>query len=174
MLIQSMSVTTDETSEFALNMTVSLREIIITYVQQTSGQSDTPSQTTPQKDAGNTTPKLEDNVPIPPSRPSDLGSVPPATGGGTSPTPPTWEPGDSGPPPPSPPPPIVLSPDPSLPNPDQPWQSLPPPAPPSAPQMGPESPGVGILPGTSGSAESPAPLPPGVITTDPGLVWGGT
>lgn len=141
MLIQSMQVTTDETSEYALNMTVNLREIIITNTQQTSGASPsnqlTPSQTASQSDQGTQT-----SQPGYPTDYSSGGQSPIQGGPTTAPGGPTWQPGDPGPPPPSYEPGGGTAP---------PGQQLP-------PSVGPGEAAGGIVP-WSGVAEQPAQAP---------------
>jgi hypothetical protein len=142
MLIQSMQVTTDEASEYSLNMTVQLREIIITNTQATqtpTANQATPSQTASQSDQGSQSVD-------PPTNPTGVPSFPSASSS------PGWQPGDEGPPPPSPPS----------------WPT--PPAPPAPPIAGPEvdpwntigttpsqvgSPAQGIPQNATGSAEMP-------------------
>jgi hypothetical protein len=149
MLIQSMQVTTDETSEYALNMTVNLREIIITNTQQTAGASpsnqSTPSQTADPSDQGSQTLASRDD----PNR-FNTDNLPPP------PPPPPWEPGDAGPPPALPPPPPGEQLPPSV-GPGEaaggivPWSGV------AAQPAQPDSPAQGIPQGTTGSAENPNP-----------------
>jgi hypothetical protein len=154
MLIQSMAVTTDVTSEYALNMTVNLREIIITNTQQTqvsASNQATPSQTASQSDQGSQTPTAPDDW----EAPHALQPSPPPPSS-------EWQPGDAGPPPPSYEPGGGVAP---------PGQQLPPSVGPGEAAGGivpwsgvaeqpaqPPSTGTGIPQGTTGSAEMPYDL----------------
>jgi hypothetical protein len=58
MLVRSIEVTTDEKSEFALNMTVGLREVIITNTERTSAATQAmPQKTAPVTDRGTIQPQ---------------------------------------------------------------------------------------------------------------------
>jgi hypothetical protein len=144
MLIQTLQVTTDVENEYALNLTASLREIIITNTSTTSGTGSDPStQSTPSQTSDT----------------SDQGSQSVRSANGGDPThydppPQIFEPGGA-PQPPVPPdvtpaPPLPPSISESLPLVQDPWTTVG--AAPAQPgPMGPE----GIPPNTTGSAEEP-------------------
>jgi hypothetical protein len=171
MLIQSMQVTTDATSEYALMMVVNLREIIITYTQQATssqnqspnpGDQGSPSQSTPTDDGGDKgTPTFISHngggtVYDPPASAPSSSLIGQGVGGaGTDPV--NFEPGAAGTVPPAaiePTPPPGYVPGFAA---EAPWDgvSSSAPVPQSYPPLGPEQPS-GIPLGAGGTAENPA------------------